>query len=63
MDTAVRSWDTRRRQDPTADIFTKRIEGDQLVGEGIVNDKGHFSLPMAAKAVKATGIPLKGVCS
>jgi acetylornithine deacetylase/succinyl-diaminopimelate desuccinylase-like protein len=60
MDTAVRSWDTWRRRDPTADIFHKAwIEGDQLVGEGIVNDKGPLAaFLMAAKAVKATGIPL-----
>ena len=62
MDTAVRHWDTWRRRDPTADIFHKAwIEGDQLVGEGIVNDKGPLAaFLMAAKAVKATGIPLKG---
>ncbi|HEY7163893.1 MAG TPA: M20/M25/M40 family metallo-hydrolase [Candidatus Binatia bacterium] len=62
MDTAVRSWDTWRRRDPTADIFHKAwIEGDQLVGEGIVNDKGPLAaFLIAAKAVKATGKPLKG---
>lgn len=62
MDTAVRASDIWRRRDPTADVYHKAwIEGDQLVGEGIVNDKGPLAaFLIAAKAVKATGMPLKG---
>jgi acetylornithine deacetylase/succinyl-diaminopimelate desuccinylase-like protein len=62
MDTAVRSWDIWRRRDPSADIFHKAwIEGDELVGEGIVNDKGPLAaFLIAAKAVKTTGVSLKG---
>src|SRR5215208_2969415 len=37
------------------------LDGDDLVGEGIVNDKGPMAaFLIAAKAVKATGVPLKG---
>lgn len=62
MDTAVRATDIWRRRDPTADVYHKAwIEGDQLVGEGIVNDKGPMAaFLIAAKAVKATAVPLKG---
>jgi acetylornithine deacetylase/succinyl-diaminopimelate desuccinylase-like protein len=62
MDTAVRASDVWRRRDPAADVYHKAwIEGDQLVGEGIVNDKGPMAaFLIAAKAVKATGVPLKG---
>ena len=62
MDTAVRATDIWRRKDPWADVYHKAwIEGDQLVGEGIVNDKGPMAaFLIAAKAVKATGVPLKG---
>src|SRR3989304_10039493 len=62
MDTAVRATDIWRRKDPWADVYHKAwIEGDQLVGEGIVNDKGPMAaFLIAAKAVKATGVRLKG---
>jgi len=62
MDTSVRSSDVWRHKDPTADIYHKAwIEGDQLVGEGIVNDKGPLAaFLIAAKAVKSTGVSLKG---
>jgi acetylornithine deacetylase/succinyl-diaminopimelate desuccinylase-like protein len=62
MDTAVRASDVWRRRDPAADVYHKAwIEGDQLVGEGIVNDKGPMAaFLIAAKAVKATGVSLKG---
>src|SRR5215208_1760620 len=37
------------------------LDGDDLVGEGIVNDKGPMTaFLIAAKAVKSTGVPLKG---
>jgi len=62
MDTSVRWTDVWRRRDPTADVFHKAwLEGEELVGEGIVNDKGPMAaFLIAAKAVKATGVPLKG---
>ena len=62
MDTAVRATDVWCRTDPTADIHHKAwIDGEELVGEGIVNDKGPMSAFMiAAKAVKAAGVKLKG---
>jgi acetylornithine deacetylase/succinyl-diaminopimelate desuccinylase-like protein len=62
MDTAVRPTDIWRRRDPGADVFHKAwIEGDELVGEGIVNDKGPMAaFLIAGKAVKATAAPLKG---
>src|SRR5262249_34245392 len=41
MDTSVRYTDTWSRMDCASDVFHKAwIEDDQLVGEGIVNDKG-----------------------
>src|SRR6185503_18958267 len=54
MDTSVRPTDVWLKSDPTADIHYKAwIEGEELVGEGIVNDKGPMTAFMiAAKAVK-----------
>jgi acetylornithine deacetylase/succinyl-diaminopimelate desuccinylase-like protein len=54
MDTAVRVSDTWGVKNPDADVYHRAwIEGDQLVGEGIVNDKGPMAaFLIAAKAVK-----------
>jgi acetylornithine deacetylase/succinyl-diaminopimelate desuccinylase-like protein len=62
MDTAVRVSDTWSVKDPDADVYHRAwIDGDRLVGEGIVNDKGPMAaFLIAAKAVKATGVSLKG---
>lgn len=62
MDTAVRATDTWSRANPEADIHHKAwIEGDELVGEGIVNDKGPMAaFLIAAKAIKRAGVQLKG---
>ena len=62
MDTVVRATDVWIYTDPCADLYHKAwIEGDLLVGEGIANDKGPMAaFLIAAKAVKATGVPLKG---
>ncbi len=62
MDTAVRFTDTWTRKDPHLDEYHKAwIDGDELIGEGIVNDKGPMAAFMiAAKAVKAAGVRLKG---
>ena len=62
MDTSVRATDIWSRTDPEADIHHKAwIEGDELVGEGIVNDKGPMAaFLIAAKAIKGAGVRLKG---
>jgi acetylornithine deacetylase/succinyl-diaminopimelate desuccinylase-like protein len=62
MDTAVRSTDIWSRIDPDADVHHKAWrEGDELVGEGVVNDKGPLSaFLIAAKAIKRAGVKLKG---
>src|SRR3954462_6020802 len=62
MDTAVRATDIWRRRNPDADVFHKAwIEGDELVGEGIVNDKGPMAAFMiAGAAIRRSGLKLKG---
>ena len=62
MDTSVRASDIWSRNDPNADVHHKAwIDGDDLVGEGIVNDKGPMAaFLIAAKAIKKSGIRLKG---
>jgi len=62
MDTAVRRTDGVRIRDPHAPMsYTAWVDGDELVGEGVVNDKGPMAAFMiAAHAVKASGIALKG---
>jgi acetylornithine deacetylase/succinyl-diaminopimelate desuccinylase-like protein len=62
MDTAVQASDVWVHRDGAEPIYHQAwVEGDDLVGEGIVNDKGPMTaFLMAAKAVKATGVPLRG---
>lgn len=62
MDTAVRRTDGLRIRDPhDATSYSAWLDGDELVGEGVVNDKGPMAAFMiAAKAVISSGIPLKG---
>jgi acetylornithine deacetylase/succinyl-diaminopimelate desuccinylase-like protein len=62
LDTAVRENDRWTYKDPTDDVYHRAwIEGDSLVGEGVVNDKGPLAaFLIAAKAVKSTGRRLKG---
>jgi acetylornithine deacetylase/succinyl-diaminopimelate desuccinylase-like protein len=62
MDTAVRATDVWTRKEPHADVHHKAwLEGDELVGEGVVNDKGPMAaFLIAAKAVKRAGVELKG---
>ena len=62
MDTAVREADVWTHRDPGNDEYHKAwIDGDELVGEGVVNDKGPMAaFLIAAKAVKAAGVALKG---
>jgi acetylornithine deacetylase/succinyl-diaminopimelate desuccinylase-like protein len=62
MDTAVHQeewWANRRASDPI--FHSAWREGDMLVGNGIVNDKGPMATwLLAAKAIKDSGISLKG---
>lgn len=62
MDTAVRETDVWTHRDPGAAEYHKAWrDGDELVGEGVVNDKGPMAaFLIAAKAVKDAGIPLRG---
>lgn len=62
MDTTVRPTDGLRMRDPNAAMhYQAWVDGDELVGEGIANDKGPMAaFLIAAKAVKASGIQLKG---
>lgn len=62
LDTAIRRGDTWSHRDPDAPIYHSAWqEGGDLVGEGIVNDKGPMAaFLIAAKAVKTAGIQLKG---
>jgi acetylornithine deacetylase/succinyl-diaminopimelate desuccinylase-like protein len=62
MDTAVHQeewWATRRASDPI--FHSAWREDDMLVGNGIVNDKGPMATwLLAARAIKDSGITLKG---
>ena len=62
MDTAVHQeewWANRNASDPI--FHSAWREGDMLVGNGIVNDKGPMATwLMAAKAIKDSGTSLKG---
>jgi acetylornithine deacetylase/succinyl-diaminopimelate desuccinylase-like protein len=62
LDTAVRLYETLRVLDPDADIHHKAWrEGEELVGEGVVNDKGPMAaFLIAAKSLKLAGVELKG---
>jgi acetylornithine deacetylase/succinyl-diaminopimelate desuccinylase-like protein len=62
MDTAVRATHNWTHRNRDADEFHKAwIDGEELVGEGVVNDKGPMAaFLIAAKAVKASGVRLKG---
>ena len=44
-----------------SDQSQRMVENETLYGEGVVNDKGPMAaFLMAAKAVKAAGLPLRG---
>jgi len=62
MDTFAPSHPDLVLLDPTRDEFHKAwVEGDLLVGDGVVNDKGPIAAFMiAAKAIKDSGHELKG---
>lgn len=62
MDTTIHKdewWSTRRAADPV--FHSAWREGDMLIGNGICNDKGPMSTwLLAAKAIKDSGVKLKG---
>lgn len=62
LDTTLRPdaiWSARDPRDPL--YHTAWIEGDQIYGDGVVNDKGPMAaFLVAAKAIKEAGFPLKG---
>ena len=62
MDTTIHKdeyWTTRRAADPV--FHSAWREGDVLVGNGVCNDKGPMATwLLAAKAIKESGIRLKG---
>ena len=62
MDTTIHKdeiWTTRRAADPV--FHSAWREGDVLVGNGICNDKGPMATwLLAAKAIKDSGVTLKG---
>ena len=62
MDTTIHKdeiWTTRRAADPV--FHSAWREGDVLVGNGVCNDKGPMATwLLAAKAIKDSGVSLKG---
>jgi acetylornithine deacetylase/succinyl-diaminopimelate desuccinylase-like protein len=62
MDTTIHKdewWTTRRAADPV--FHSAWREGDVLVGNGVCNDKGPMATwLMAAKAIKDSGVTLRG---
>jgi acetylornithine deacetylase/succinyl-diaminopimelate desuccinylase-like protein len=62
MDTTIHKdewWTTRRAADPI--LHSAWREGDTLYGNGVCNDKGPMATWLfAAKAIKDSGVPLKG---
>ena len=62
MDVAWGPEERRWMHDPDNPIYTSAWrEGDTLVGNGLINDKGPLACTLiAAKAVAATGAPLAG---
>lgn len=58
---ASRGFDWVQRDPGNPEFHQAWVEGDLLVGDGIVNDKGPVAaFLMAAKAIKASGHKLKG---
>jgi acetylornithine deacetylase/succinyl-diaminopimelate desuccinylase-like protein len=62
LDTTLRSdavWSARDPEDPL--YHSAWVEGDHIYGDGVVNDKGPMAaFLVAAKAIRASGYPLKG---
>jgi acetylornithine deacetylase/succinyl-diaminopimelate desuccinylase-like protein len=62
LDTTLRSDAVWSARDPKAPLYHSAwVEGDSIYGDGVVNDKGPMAaFLVAAKAIKASGYPLKG---
>jgi acetylornithine deacetylase/succinyl-diaminopimelate desuccinylase-like protein len=62
LDTTLRPdavWSARDPHDPL--YHSAWVDGDSIYGDGVVNDKGPMAaFLIAAKAIKASGYPLKG---
>ena len=62
LDTTLRPdavWSARDAQDPL--YHSAWVEGDEIYGDGVVNDKGPMAaFLVAAKAILASGVRLKG---
>lgn len=62
LDTTLRPdaiWSAREPRDPL--YHSAWIEGDEIYGDGVVNDKGPMAaFLVAAKAIRESGYPLKG---
>ena len=62
LDTTLRpdaAWSARDPLDPL--YHSAWLEGDEIFGDGVVNDKGPMAaFLVAAKAIRAAGYPLKG---
>ncbi len=62
LDTTLRSdavWSARDPKDPL--YHSAWVEGESIYGDGVVNDKGPMAaFLVAAKAIKASGYPMKG---
>ncbi len=62
LDTTLRAdaeWSARDPHDPL--YHSAWVEGDEIFGDGVVNDKGPMAaFLVAARAIRAAGYPLKG---
>ncbi|MBI2756080.1 MAG: M20/M25/M40 family metallo-hydrolase [Chloroflexi bacterium] len=62
LDTTLRPDATWSAKDPKDPLYHSAwVEGDDIFGDGVVNDKGPMAaFLMAAKAIRDAGFPLKG---
>jgi acetylornithine deacetylase/succinyl-diaminopimelate desuccinylase-like protein len=62
LDTTLRPDAVWSARDPLDKLYHSAwVEGDSIYGDGVVNDKGPMAaFLVAAKAIKASGYPLKG---
>jgi acetylornithine deacetylase/succinyl-diaminopimelate desuccinylase-like protein len=62
MDTGTRHDDDLILREPgRPDLHSAWLDGDEIVGDGVVNDKGPMAaFLVAAKAIRDAGVPLRG---